>query len=178
MFCTWRRTKLRQPIIKADHSSTLETASSNPQRGVILQREINRSERRARERTQCLAVLFARLFVSRGCHVPDDGTPWLAIQRMSLLFCATKCLNYRENCFGICWAGKKKTILFGTTWELSGSQRKIFPCLCCHHKQEAGTRQRTVSLKLKGPHQSLPSLAKGVIYHSSASNYSPLPFHL
>lgn len=74
--------------------------------------------------------------------------------------------------------GEKKTILFCTMWELSGSLRQIFPRLCCRHKQEAETRQRRVSLKLREPHQSLPSLAKGVIYHSSASNYSPLPFHL
>lgn len=178
-FCMWRRTKPRQPIIKAEHSATLEKASSSPQRGVIPRREINGSENRARDRAQRWAVLFARLIVSGGCHVPDAATPRLAIQRMSLLFGTTKCLNYRENCLAFAEEREgKKMILFCTMWVLSGSLRKISPCLCCHHKQEAETGQRTVSLKLKEPHQSLPSLAKGVIYHSSASNYSPLPFHL
>lgn len=102
VFCTCRRSKPRQPIIRAEHSATLEKASSDPQRGVTLQRKINGSEQQARERTQRWAVLFARLIVSGGSHVPDDWTPWIAILWMSLLFGATKCLNYRENCFGIC----------------------------------------------------------------------------
>lgn len=49
--------------------------------GLTLQRQIKGSDQRARERTQsCAALLFVGLIVSGGCHVPDDGAPWLAIQ--------------------------------------------------------------------------------------------------
>lgn len=66
---------------KSNPDSQLLRPAATRREGLTLQRQIKGSDQRARERTQSwAALLFVGLIVSGGCHVPDDGAPWLAIQ--------------------------------------------------------------------------------------------------